>query len=358
MGLTPDPACYSGYLRGGFGQPRTIRYTRICSNANKGMRVSYSLGSLLPVDKVIECARVLSGTDADAIWVPETWGMENFAMLGAISQINQNCKIGSSIVNIYSRSPATIAMGAATIDTLSRGRLILGLGTSSLPIIEDFHGYKFKRPLPRMKEYVEIVRQITATRKAGYLGEIFRLENFSLLIKPYRSSIPVYLAAVNKRMVELAWDIADGVIFYLRPVDEIRRTVSKMQSRRKINVSCQLITCVSNDIEAAICRAKKTLAFYISVGTVYREFLERNGFAVETRAIFDTYQKLGLGSTPELVSDRMVNSLAVAGTPEHCKKQLLKFYEAGVDTPILQFNPVGDMTESFKLLTDTFSEVR
>ena len=102
------------------------------------MRIGCSLGSLLSVNQVLECSEILSKTNVDTIWVPETWGMENFSMLSAISHKTTTQKIGSSIINIYSRSPAVIAMGAATIDTLSDGRLILGLGTSSLPLVENF----------------------------------------------------------------------------------------------------------------------------------------------------------------------------------------------------------------------------
>ncbi len=332
------------------------RYTRICGGGMERMRLGYSLGSLLSVDEVLECAGALSGAGADTVWVPETWGMENFSMLGAISQANRTSRIGSSIVNVYSRSPAAVAMGAATLDTLSRGRLVLGLGSSSVPIVEDFHGYRFEDPVRRVREYVEIVRTVLSTGKANYSGDIFRLKGFSLLIRPYRREIPVYLAAVNRRMVDLAWDVADGVIFYLRPVGEIRRTVARMQRGRRIDVACQLITCVSRDRDAAVLRAKKTLAFYVSVGKVYREFLSRNGFAAETGAIYGGFRESGLASNHEMVTDEMVDALAIAGTPRECRERLGAFREAGVDMPIIQFNPVGDVGESFGLLVRTFAE--
>lgn len=320
------------------------------------MRTAYSLGSLLSVDEVLECAKVLSGTNAEMIWIPETWGMENFSMLSAVSQINKTCKIGSSIINIYSRSPAVIGMGAATVDTISQGRLVLGLGTSSPPIVKDFHGYRFENPVCRMKEYVEIIRSIMSSQQVDYSGKIFNLKNFSLLIKPFRGMIPIYLAAVNKRMVELAWDVADGVIFYLRPLDEIRQTVSKMQTERKIDVACQLITCVAEDPELAVIRAKKTLAFYVSVGKIYREFLERNGFSSETKNIFEEFKESGFRSNHEMVTDRMLNALTIAGTPDYCREGMKRFRDAGVDLPIIQFNPVGNTAESFKLVSKTFSE--
>jgi len=320
------------------------------------MRIACSLGSLLSINQVLECTEILSKTDVDTIWIPETWGMENFSMLSAVSNKTTTQKIGSSIINIYSRSPSSIAMGAATIDTLSDGRFTLGLGTSSLPIVETFHGYKFETPIQRIKEYVEIIRLVLSGKQVDYSGQIFNLKNFALLIKPKRESIPIYLAAVNKKMVELTWNIGDGVIFYLRPLNEMKETITKMQSKKKIDVTCQIITCVAEDSDVAIERAKKTLAFYISVGKIYREFLMKNGFRDETNNIFDEFKKSGFKSNHELVTDSMLNSLCISGTPDECKKQLRNFYETGINLPILQFNPVGDTTESIELVKKIFLE--
>jgi len=317
------------------------------------MRIACSLGSLLSVEQVIECTKMISGTNIDSIWIPETWGMENFSMLGAVSSETKSQKIGSSIINIYSRSPSTISMGAATTDILSNGRLILGLGTSSVPIVEDFHGNEFETPVQRMREYVEIIRLSLSKKQINYSGKIFNLKNFTLLIKPKRQSIPIYLAAINQRMVNLAWELGDGVIFYLRPLDEMKKTISKMQTERKIDVACQIITCISNNSEEAIQRAKKTLAFYISVGKVYREFLAKNGFENETNNIFEEFKKSGFKSNHELITDSMLNSLCISGSPEEVKVQLEKFRDTGINLPIIQFNPIGNPIESFSLLKKT-----
>jgi alkanesulfonate monooxygenase SsuD/methylene tetrahydromethanopterin reductase-like flavin-dependent oxidoreductase (luciferase family) len=317
------------------------------------MRIACSLGSLLSVEQVIECTKMISETKIDSIWIPETWGMENFSMLGAVSSETKTQKIGSSIINIYSRSPSTISMGAATTDILSNGRLILGLGTSSVPIVEDFHGEKFETPVQRMREYVEIIRLSLSKKQINYSGKIFNLKNFTLLIEPKRQSIPIYLAAINQKMVNLTWELGDGVIFYLRPLDEMKKTISKMQSERKIDVACQIITCISNNSEEAIQRAKKTLAFYISVGKVYREFLAKNGFENETDNIFEEFKKSGLKSNHELIPDSMLNSLCISGSPEEAKVQLEKFRDTGIDLPIIQFNPIGNTIASFSLLKKT-----
>jgi len=317
------------------------------------MRIACSLGSLLSVEQVLQCTEMLSETKIDSVWIPETWGMENFSMLGAVANKTKTQKIGSSIINIYSRSPSTISMGAATTDILSNGRLILGLGTSSVPIVEDFHGEKFENPVQRMREYVEIIQLSLTKKQINYSGKIFNLKNFTLLIEPKRQSIPIYLAAINQKMVKLTWEIADGVIFYLRPIAEMKKTILKMQLQKKIDVACQIITCVSDNSEEAIQRAKKTLAFYISVGKIYREFLAKNGYENETSNIFEEFKKSGFKSNHELVTDSMLNSLCISGSPEESKVQLEKFRDTGIDLPIIQFNPIGNPIESFSLLKKT-----
>jgi len=158
-------------------------------------------------------------------------------------------------------------------------------------------------------------------------------------------------------MVELTWEIADGVIFYLRPISELKNTIEKMQNKKKIDVSCQLITCVSKDSQKAIDHAKKTLSFYISVGEIYRNFLAKNGFQNETEEIFQEFEKSGLEHVHEFVSDSMIESLTICGNPQECLTKLKKFKDTGLDLPILQFNPIDDVKESFSLLTSTFSEV-
>jgi alkanesulfonate monooxygenase SsuD/methylene tetrahydromethanopterin reductase-like flavin-dependent oxidoreductase (luciferase family) len=212
----------------------------------------------------------------------------------------------------------------------------------------------FENPVQRMREYVEIIRLSLAKKQINYSGKIFNLKNFTLLIEPKRQSIPIYLAAINQKMVNLTWEVADGVIFYLRPIDEMKKTITEMQLQKKIDVTCQIITCVSENSEEAIQRAKKTIAFYVSVGKIYREFLKKNGFQTDVTNIFEEFKKSGFKSNHELVTDSMLKSLCIAGTPNESKLQLQKFRDAGIDLPIIQFNPIGDVIESFSLLKKTF----
>ena len=320
------------------------------------MRISYSLGSLLTVKQILQFSKKLNIIKPDVIWIPETWGMENFSMLSSASLENNFSKIGSSIINIYSRSPTQIAMGAATVDTISNERLILGLGTSTKSIVEQFHGKKFVNPVQRMKEYIEIIRLALTGNKINYSGKLLSLENFSLLIKPPRVNIPIYLAAVNQKMINLAWEIGDGVIFYLRPKNEIKSTLEIMQKNRRIDSTLQIITCVHEDSEKAVERAKKTLAFYISVGEIYRVFLSNNGYKNEVENIYNEYTTSGLKNNFKLVTDKMVKDLCISGTPTESLYQLKKFRDTGIDLPIIQFNPIDNVETSFDTLVNTFGD--
>lgn len=320
--------------------------------------LSCSLGSLLSIPELLSCTKALSHTNVNTIWIPETWGMENFAMQSAVCTVATLPRIGSSIINTYSRSPAAIAMGAVTIDTISNGRFILGLGASSSAIVNGLHGISYDSPLSRMKEAVDIIRLAISGKKIDYDGQIFKLRGFKLLIRPTRDDIPIYLAAVNRGMTRLAWDVGDGVIFYLRPADEMKKTICKMnaESGRNIDVACQLITCVSDDdVTAALDRARRTISFYVAVGKVYRDFLAANGFCNETKHIHKEFKNTGLANIHRHVTDEMLNALAIAGTPKSCRKKLESFETAGVTHPILQFNPVGNnVAKSFGVFADTF----
>lgn len=317
----------------------------------RGARVSCSLGSLLTPREVVSCARAAEGAGADTVWVPETWGMECFAMMGAVSQATGSPRIGSSIVNVYSRSPALVAMGAATVDALSGGRLILGLGASSEPMVRGLHGMGYDSPLSRVREYVEVVRLACSGGRIEHRGRHFALSGFRLLVRPARGRIPVYLAAVGPAMVSLAAEVADGAILYLRPLREVRGAAARLRRKNaSLDVAMQIVTAVSRDEEAAIARAKSTISFYVAVGGAYRAFLEANGYAREAAAILGEYRRTGEARQPALVPDAMARELAIFGAPEACRAQLARFVDAGVTHPILQFNPVGGTAESFGLL--------
>ncbi len=319
------------------------------------MRVGFSLGPLLSMDEVVKCAALADGR-ADSVWVPESWGRESFATLGAVAQATKKVRLGTSIISIFSRTPATIAMGAATLDALSNGRSIIGLGTSTEAIVEGWHGVKFAKPVSRMKEYVECIRLMTSGEKVSYSGEFFKVSNFKMLNAPKRQ-VPIFLAAVNKRMLALAAEKADGVILYLRPLQELKKTVAELRKTAgsKFEIALSLICAVSDsEPEKAKERAAKTLAFYIAVGKYYRNFLAENGYRREVQMITEAYQKDGGDAAGKQVPQEMLEALAVCGTKKECQGALARFASVGVTLTILQVNPVEGAESSFREMLSTF----
>jgi alkanesulfonate monooxygenase SsuD/methylene tetrahydromethanopterin reductase-like flavin-dependent oxidoreductase (luciferase family) len=192
----------------------------------------------------------------------------------------------------------------------------------------------------------------------NYSGNYFKVKNFKLLYKPKRERIPIFIAAVNKHMISLACDLADGILLYLRPIEELKKTVSQIianSSNKSFETACVIICSVSNkEPEKARERAAKTLAFYVAVGEYYNRFLSSNGFRTEVEQISSEYRQAGLNSASKFVSEKMLDSITVCGNSEECIKSLDKFISAGISLPIIQINPIGDAESSFKEMLTTF----
>jgi 5,10-methylenetetrahydromethanopterin reductase len=322
-------------------------------------KLGYSLGPLLSMHEILLCAKMADQQEnVDSLWVPESWGRESFSTLGAMSQITKKVRLGTSIVNIYSRTPATVAMAATTLDMLSNKRTVIGLGASTLAIVENWHGVQFNKPASRMREYIDCLRLINSGEKVKYNGEFFKINNFKMLHQPQRTRIPIFMAAVNKKMISMASELADGVLLYLRPLEELKRSTSELKQATKgkdFEIACSFICAISNkDPEKARDRAATTLAFYIAVGKYHSKFLAENGFKAEVEDITGEYRKAGADRAAKFVSDRMLSSLVICGSSEECRESLSKFLSAGITLPILQFNPVGDPESSFKEMLSTF----
>jgi 5,10-methylenetetrahydromethanopterin reductase len=323
--------------------------------------IGYNPGSLLSMEEVLSFSKLADKCkNVDSLWVPESWGREAFASLGAISQITSRVRIGTSVVSTFARTPATVAMAATTLDLLSNNRTVIGLGVSTEAIVERWHGISFSKPLQRIQEYVECLRQMMRGEKVNYSGKYYNIQNFKLLYAPPRPYIPIFMAALNKKMISLSCVIADGVLLYLRPLEELKSTVLNIKSAikqdRKFEIACVFIGALSNkEPEKARQRAAKTLAFYIAVGKYYNEFLFKNGFSLEVQRITEEYKFQGLDAASKCVPERMLDSLTISGNSEQCIRAMQRFSSCGISLPIIQINPVGDPETSFREMLSTFS---
>lgn len=321
------------------------------------MRLGFSLGTLLTHNEVLRCAAMADKQGAESIWIPESWAREAFVTLGNIASITEKARLGTGIISIYSRSAATIAMATATLDSMCNGRAFVGLGASSKVLVENWHGKEFSHHITRMHEYVEVIRSIMKGDKVNYAGKVAKIKDFKLGFEPLRNDIPIYVAATKERMLELAADIADGAVLFLRPIDELARTVSRLKKithDRNFDIICVIMTAIGKEREVARDRARKTLAFYAVVGSIYREFLASNGFREEIAQITESYRKEGLANVHKLIPDKMLDAITIAGEPEECRKKLNKFMETGISLPVIQFNPVNEAESSFKDVLKAF----
>jgi alkanesulfonate monooxygenase SsuD/methylene tetrahydromethanopterin reductase-like flavin-dependent oxidoreductase (luciferase family) len=316
-------------------------------------QIGYNPSSLFNTQDILEFAKQLDfKPQVNSIWIPESWGREAFVMLGAIGAITRRIKLGTSIVSMFSRPPATLAMAASTLDNISLNRTIIGIGASTPILAENWHGIKFVHPLKRMREYVTCFKIISSGETINFDGNFFKLKNIKIMHPSQRKEIPVFLGAVNSGMIKLATEVADGTILYLRPLDELKKTVDRIKSltsrkSKSFEICSVFITAVSNKYpDLARERAAKTLAFYIAVGKYYNEFLSSHGFENQVEQITTEYQNHGVENISKFVTDPMLDSLTIYGTTEDCIKSLKRFVSCGVSLPILQVNPVKDNTES------------
>jgi 5,10-methylenetetrahydromethanopterin reductase len=316
-------------------------------------QIGINPSSLFNTQDILEFAKLLDNRpQVNSIWIPESWGREAFVMLGAIASLTSKIKLGTSIVSMFSRSPATTAMAASTLDNISKNRTIIGIGASTPILAENWHGTKFEYPLKRMKEYVTCFKIISSGETINFDGNFFKLKNMKIMHPSSRKKIPVFLGAVNSGMIKLATDIADGTILYLRPFNELKETVQNIRSvtskkSKNFEISSVFIAAISNRFpELARRRAAKTLAFYVAVGKYYSEFLSSHGFKNEVEQISNDYLTNGIENISKFVTDHMLDSLTICGTVEDCIRTLKRFVSCGISLPILQINPVKDNSES------------
>src|SRR3954468_10827980 len=183
-----------------------------------GLHVGY-WGLGMSAEQQLEVVKEAESAGYDSVWAAEAYGSDTATVLAWIAAQTEKIRIGSAILQIPGRTPAMTAMTAATLDHLSNGRMILGIGSSGPQVAEGWHGQPFKRQLQRTREYVEILRKALVRERLEYDGEIYTLplpdgpgKALKLTIAPVQDQIPIYIAAIGPKNTQLAGEIADGWI--------------------------------------------------------------------------------------------------------------------------------------------------
>jgi len=281
----------------------------------------------------------------DSIWVPETWGNDAFTLLTIIAHNTNSLKFGSGIVSVYSRSPAVMAQTIATIDLISNGRSILGLGSSTSLVNENWHGVKHDRPLQRTREYVEIIRLILSGERVNYEGEIFTLRNFRLQSNPVRRNVPIYLASLGPKNLQMTGEVADGWLPFLCPVDhliKLRDVVEKSSLKagrdvEDVSVYPYVPALVSDDQEQANYRLKEFIAFYVgAMGPYYNRLVSGYGFETDASGVKEAWSRRDTEAAVKCVSDELMNTVSINGLQENALEKLRVLWSE-VDCPVLIF---------------------
>jgi len=316
-----------------------------------GLVAPYGAG-VTPSD-IVGIAQMAEELGYDSIWIPEMWGRDAFSILGLIACNTSSIKLGTGIISVFSRTPAIIAQTVATLDEISGGRMMLGLGSSGPIVIEDWHGLKFEKQLQRTKDYVEIIRMILRFERVNYKSEIFDLKNFRLQFKPLRSKLPIFIAAIGPKNSKLAGELADGWIPFLIPLERLAGAREQVSSAsNNVIVSPFIIASVTDDPALSKRQVSEHLVYYVGgMGTYYGNVLRRFGYGEEVENITSAWNKGSKAEAIEAVSDRMLSSLTLSGSIEQARARLSAYYEAGADLPILIFPPKS----SIENVTDTIN---
>jgi F420-dependent oxidoreductase-like protein len=334
------------------------------------MRTATTIELSGEVGEVVDFAVEAEKLGLDVCWVAEAWGADAPSALGFIAARTDSMLLGSGILQVGTRSPVAVAQTAITLSNLSGGRFLLGLGASGPQVIEGLHGVSFSRPLARMRETVEIVRQVFAGGKISYSGTQYQIPRpgeavpMRLSTAP-RHPIPIYLATLSPAMLRLTGEIADGWLgtsFVPEGADEAYFThldaglAAAGRSRADLDI-CQgaevAFAADEDELRRMVAGRKKELAFSLggmgsSSTNYYNQAYSRQGWAEVAAQVRERWQQGDREGATQLVSDEMVLATTLIGTEAMVRARLAVWRDAGVNT--VRLYPAGD-TVAAKLET-------
>src|SRR6266566_2569762 len=304
---------------------------------------------------VVEAERL----GVDSAWSAEAWGYDAIAPLAYLAAKTSRIRLGTGIMQIGSRTPAMVAMTALTMAALSHDRFVLGLGVSGPQVMEGWHGVRFARPLQRMRENIDIIRMVTRGERLVYHGEIYELplpggEGRALVAAaPSHPNIPIYLATLGPKSLELTGELADGWLgtsfipehapMFFEPIAAGATRAGRTFADLDLQVAAGVVA-FSDDVESLIAPRKPGLAFTLgAMGSrqhnFYSDVYRRAGYADIALEVQDLWFKKQREAAAARIPDELVLKTNLIGTQEMVRERLRIFRYAGVNT--LQVNPDG-----------------
>lgn len=303
-------------------------------------------------EEQLELARIADAGGLDALWVAEAWGQEAVATLGWLAAQTTRIGLGSAIMQIPARKPATTAMAAATLQMLSGGRFRLGLGVSGPQVSEGWYEEPFDRPVARTRAYVDAVARALAggtIRPEPSPGDQPGHPALRLLIPPLDPA-PIYLGSLGPKAIDQCFEIADGWLPFVVGTEMLSE---RPRPDRPFDISPLVPLAIADDVDAARDAVRPWLAFYFgAMGTTKKHFLielaERQGFGNSAREVQRRYLAGDRAGAGAALDDALIDATAIATTPGHLAARLADLADAGADTVVAV--PLGDRARAVTAL--------
>jgi F420-dependent oxidoreductase-like protein len=316
-----------------------------------GVHIGY-WGLGLSSEDQLEIVQEAERLGYDSVWTAEAYGSDAATVLGWLAGQTSKIRLGSGIFQMPARSPAMTAMTAATIDQLSGGRMILGIGSSGPQVAEGWHGQRFAHQLQRTREYVAVVRMALARERVEFHGETIELplsggqgKPLKLTIAPVQERIPIYLAAIGPKNTALAGEIADGwipTLFSPEHAKELRGALEEGAARsgrslEGFDVAPTVNVCVDDDEDRARDLMRPFIALYVGgMGSRQRNFynnlVQRYGFEREAKEIQDLFLEGKREEAMAAIPPALIDTVSLCGRKEAVRERLAAYREAGVGT--------------------------
>ena len=276
----------------------------------------------------------------DSVWMGELWGTSSVVKLSEIAARTEDVEIGTAILNVFSRTPAVLAMTAATLDQVSDGRASFGVGTSTPTAIENVHGLPFERPVRRAHETIDVIQKIlTDDEPVDYDGELIDVNG----VPPIGRDVPIYHAALGPANRRVVGRLCDGWMPHNIPFSELEGAFEEIERAAReadrdpddITIAPYVPTAVSDDADEAYDAVRGHIAYYTGSSEGYQNAISTK-FPDRAEEIADAWRNGDRGEATGLVTDEIVHDLGVAGTPEAAREQLRELVaETPIDRPLL-----------------------
>lgn len=292
----------------------------------------------ITMDEIITMAKRCEELGYDAFTPAENSGKDSFAVLAAVAPLTRTLTLGTSIVNVYSRTPTLLAMAFNGLNVWSGGRVRIGLGTGGEGFMVRGHGIPIERPLARVRETVVIMRKLLTGERISHDGEFFKITKFYLRERPLKEPMPIYLSALGPKMTQLAGEIADGVVVNFlnhRHVATIKENLAIGAKRAgrdpdEVKISTLSMTCPELGEPEAVKTTKKKVAFYCA--TEHYHFIAKSeGFLDKAQKVKELWDQNKHEAALREVTDEMVNTFTLGFSKDHMRDKLKGYMKAGIE---------------------------